>query len=222
MPSCAGRHHSAHGFTLVEMMISSFIFVFMVLGVIYVWMFAMRYNQVICSKLGASDKSRMSFDLVTSDIRAAKWWKVGNCTLLSADPITNAATFAYCTNAMSQMGNAMRLSTSGDTNSPSFVTYYFNTNAYTLYRMSNGMPTIQIVAQNLTNSGTLGNGATNTSMTFQAQKFDGTPAQDWQFKYMLVTTMEFSQYQYPLTKVGPGYYFNYYRIQLKAASHCPN
>ena len=39
---------------------------------------------------------------------------------------------------------------------------------------------------------------------------------------MIAATMEFSQYQYPLTKVGPGYYYNYYRIQIKAASHSPN
>ena len=88
--------------------------------------------------------------------------------------------------------------------------------------MSNGVAQVRIIAQSLTNSGTLGNGTTNTSMTFEAQKFDGTPAQDKQYKYMIVTTMEFCQYQYPLTRVGPGYYFNYYRIQLKAASHCPN
>ena len=72
MPAGAGRGRRAQAFTLAEMMISVFIFVFMVLGVIYVWMFAMRYDELSCSKLGASDKSRMSFDMLTSDIRAAK------------------------------------------------------------------------------------------------------------------------------------------------------
>jgi hypothetical protein len=187
----------------------------MVLGIIYTWMFGMRYDQVICSKLGASDKSRMSFDLLTGDIRAAKWWKVGT---------GSKTTFTACTNQMNQIGNAIKLSASGDTNSPSYIVYYFDTNAapWQLCRRSNGVAQVQIIAQYLTNSGTLGNGTTNTSMTFEAQKFDGTLAQDWQFKYMIVTTMEFCQYQYPLTKVGPNYYFNYYRIQLKAASHCPN
>jgi hypothetical protein len=212
----------AQAFTVAEMMVSVFIFTFMILGIIYTWMFGMRFDQLVCSKLGASDKSRMSFDLLTGDIRSAKWWKVGNCTLLSADPVTNAATFAYCTNAMNQVGNAIRLSLNGDTNSPAYVVYYFDTNACQLCRWSNGLAQVQIVAQNLTNSGVLGNGTTNTSMTFQAQKYDGTLAQDWQYKYMLVTTMEFCQYQYPLTRVGPGNYYNYYRIQLKAASHCPN
>jgi Tfp pilus assembly protein PilW len=200
-------------FTLAEMMVAMFIFVFMVLGVLYVWMFGMRFDQLTCSKLGASDKSRMSFDQLTHDIRAAKWWKVGN---------GSGTNFTVCGNATNQIGNALKLSSSADTNSPAYVIYWFDTTACQLCRLSNGLPAIQIMAQSLTNTGTLGNGTTNTSMTFYAEKYDGTRAMDWQYKYAIVTTMEFCQYQYPLTRVGPGYYYDYYRIQLKAASHCPN
>jgi Tfp pilus assembly protein PilW len=195
------------------MMVAMFIFVFMVLGVIYVWIFGMRYDELSCSKLGASDMSRMGFDLLTRDIRAAKWWKVGNGI---------STNFTVCGNATNQVGNALKLCASGDTNSTAYVIYYFDTNACQLCRLSNGLPAIQIIANSLTNSGILGNGPTNTSMTFHAEQYNGTFAQDWQYKYAIVTTMEFCQYQYPLTKVGPGYYYNYYRIQLKAASHCPN
>jgi len=212
-PGNLHRSRWTQAFTVAEMMVAVFIFVFMVLGIVYVWMFGMRYDELVCSKLGASEKSRMSFDELTSDIRSAKWWKVGN---------GNSTSFTPCGNATNQIGNAIKLSASADTNSTAYIIYYFDTNACELCRMSNGLPQIQIVAQSLTNSGTLGNGLTNTSMTFHAEKYDGTLAQDWQFKYAIVTTMEFFQYQYPLTWVGPGYYYNYYRIQLKAASHCPN
>jgi hypothetical protein len=218
IPVGAARDRSVQAFTLAELMISVSIFTFMVLGVIYVWMFGMRFDELSCSKLGASDKSRMGCELLTSDIRSAKWWKVGN---------GNQTNFTACGNQTNQIGNALKLSSSGDTNSTAYVIYYFdsnslNTNACWLCRMSNGVANVQIIAQNLTNSGTLGNGTTNTSMTFHAENYDGTLAQDWKYKYAIVTTMEFCQYQYPLTKVGPGYYYNYYRIQLKAASHCPN
>jgi len=213
LPAGAGRGRWARAFTLAEMMVAMFIFVFMVLGVIYVWIFGMRYDELSCSKLGASDMSRMGFDLLTRDIRAAKWWKVGNGI---------STNFTVCGNATNQVGNALKLCASGDTNSTAYVIYYFDTNACQLCRLSNGLPAIQIIANSLTNSGMLGNGPTNTSMTFHAEQYNGTLAQDWQYKYAIVTTMEFCQYQYPLTKVGPGYYYNYYRIQLKAASHCPN
>jgi hypothetical protein len=212
IPVGTSRGRSAQAFTLAEMMIAVSIFVFMVLGVIYVWMFGMRYDELSCSKLGASDRSRIGFDMLSGDIRAAKWWKIGNGI---------GTNFTVCGNATNQIGNAIKLSSNSDTNSTAFVIYYFDTNACLLCRRSNGAPAITI-AQSLTNSGTLGNGTTNTSMSFHAENYDSTLAQDWKFKYTIVTTMEFCQYQYPLTRVGPGYYYNYYRIQLKAASHCPN
>ena len=34
--------------------------------------------------------------------------------------------------------------------------------------------------------------------------------------------MEFCQYQYPLTKVGSNCLYDYYRMQFKVSSHCPN
>ena len=213
MPARVARGRSVQAFTLAEMMVAVLIFVFMVLGIIYVWMFGMRYDELSCSKLGASDMSRIGFDVLAGDIRAAKWWKIGNGM---------GTNFTVCGNATNQIGNALKLSSSSSTNSTAYIIYYFNTNACQLCRLSNGAPTITIVAQSLTNSGILGNGTTNTSMSFHAEKYDGSLAQDWQFKYAIVTTMEFCQYQYPLTKVGPGYYYDYYRIQLKAASHCPN
>ena len=97
---------------------------------------------------------------------------------------------------MNQVGNALRVSANGYTNSPAYVTYYFDTNQCQLCRVTNGVATIEILAQNLTN-------ASRSAMQFQAQQFNGSLAQDWQFKYMIVATIEFCQYQYPLTRWGP-------------------
>jgi type II secretory pathway pseudopilin PulG len=211
----ARRARRARAFTVSEMMVAVFIFAFMVLGVIYTMLFGMRFDEIVCSKMGASELARMSFDQLTTDIRSAKWWKIGTCPMGGTIPTTNAAAFVACTNAMDQVGNAVRLSCSGDTNSPAYVTYYFDTNACQLYRASNGLATAQIIAQFLTNS-------SGNSMKFTAQQYNGNLAQDWQYKYMIVANLEFMQYQYPLTKVGSNYYFSYYAIQVKAASHSPN
>lgn len=206
VPARAPRSRRTQAFTVTEMMVAVSLFVFLALGVIYAMLFGMRYDQLVCSKLGASEKSRMSFDLVTGDIRSAKWWKIGN---------GDNTSFTACGNATNQVGNAIKLAATGDTNSAAYIVYYFDTSNCQLCRRSNNVATIQIIAQSLTN-------VSGNSMSFQAQKYDGSLAQDWQYKYMIVATMEFCQYQYPLTRVGPGYYYNYYRIQLKAASHCPN
>jgi prepilin-type N-terminal cleavage/methylation domain-containing protein len=196
-------------FTLPEMMIAVFLFSLIFMGTIGVWMFCLRWDQLVCSKLGSTEKARMSFDTLTADIRAAKWWRVGNGT--------NGASFVALGNAVNQVGNALKVSSSSDTNSTSYVIYYFNTNKCQLCRLPSGASTPTVMTSDLTNMG-----VAPYSMQFSAQKSDGTLAQDIQFKYAIVTTMEFCQYQYPLTRVGPNYYYNYYRIQLKAASHCPN
>jgi len=218
-PVRALRHRRAQAFTLAEMMVAMSIFIFMVLGVIYAMLAGMRYDQLVCSKLGASDKSRMSFDLLTGEIRSAKSWSIGNITG------NDKSSFTPCGNATAQVGNALSLTNATGV----WVRYWFDTNNYRLCRGPGGAATNQIIAQSLTNTG---NPLMPMSMTFHAEQrtndnlVTGITAsdiqQDLQYKYVIVTSMEFCQYMYPLTRVGPGYYYNYYCIQIKAASHCPN
>jgi hypothetical protein len=199
-------------FTLTEMMVSVLIFTMLILALIGVWMFALRWDELVCSKLGASERSRMGFDEMAADLRAAKMWRIGN---------GNKTTFTALPNQANLQGNAVQVySDSNDTNT--FIRYWFdssNPTNWALCRLTqtNGMasPRYQLVVQNLTN-------ATGTNMIFRAEKWDGSQSYDLQYKYVIATTLEFAQYQYPLTKVGPGYYYNYYAIQFKLASHCPN
>ena len=223
-PAAAPRHRWTQAFTLPEMMVAVLIFVFMVLGIIYAMLFGMRYDQLVCSKLGASDKSRMSFDLLTVEIRSAKSWSIGNIVT------NNKSNFTPCGNATAQVGNALSL-TNSPTDTNAWVRYWFDTNGCQLCRgTNNGVATsYQIIAQSLTNTG---NALLPMSMAFHAEQRTNNNLvtnissadikQDLQFKYVIAAMMEFSQYQYPLTRVGPGYYYNYYCIQIKAASHCPN
>jgi len=196
-------------FTLVEMSVALGVFGFVTVGLIYTLLFAARCDELVNSKLGASDSSRRGFDQLTSDIRAAKLWQIGS---------GNEDGFTACGNATNQIGNALQICFTTDTNS--YVRYFFNTNAANdsacwLCRQPSGAANYSIIARNLTN-------VTGNSMTFHAERYDGTLAQDLEYKYVIVTTMEFCQYQYPLTKVGPHFFYNYYRMQFKAASHCPN
>jgi hypothetical protein len=182
------------------MLIATAIFGITVVALIFAQMAGLRYDQLVASKLGASETSRRGFDLLTSDIRSAKLWSVGN---------GNRNTYTPCGNGVNQQGNAIQLHGTTDTNS--YVRYFFDQARGRLYRAVSGATTYTIIADYLTNS-----------MSFRAERYDGTLAQDLQYKYVIATTLEFAQYQYPLTRVGPSYYYNYYRLQFKAASHCPN
>jgi hypothetical protein len=187
--------------TLVETMIASSVFTLVIIGLVYTQIFCMRFDELASSKLGASESARRGFDLLTQDIRAAKIWRIGNL---------NGTNFNAISNTLQQVGSALQINYSSDTNS--WVRYYFDTNACRLYRLTNGMTSARLIAESLTN-------ASGQGMSFRAENYLGSNTFDLQYKYVVVTTLEFCQYQYPLTRVGPGYYYDYYRMQFKVASH---
>ena len=189
------------GFTLTETMITMAVFSLMVVGMVYTGLFCLRLDGLANSKAGASDSARRGFDLLSSDIRSAKMWYIG---------AGSQSSFLACGNATNQQGNALKIHYTTDTNS--YVVYFFDTNACKLYRYTNGMNTSKMIVDGLTN-------ATGSGMSFHAERYDGQTLSDLQFKYVIVAMLEFCQYQYPLTRVGPHYFYNYYKMQLKVASH---
>jgi prepilin-type N-terminal cleavage/methylation domain-containing protein len=204
------RARRGEAFTLVEMLVTVAIFALLLTAFIYAHIFGLRYDELVCSKLGASEQSRMSFELLTSDIRASKIWRIGNGS-------TNG--FTNVPNATLMQGNAVQLSWTTDTNQ--WVRYYFETSGPSSTQPNGRLCRLtsdgyyDILAQFLTN-------ASGTSMQFRAENYLGTQVTDYQYKYVIVALMEFYQYQFPQTYVGPGLYYDYYRIQLKATSHAFN
>jgi hypothetical protein len=186
--------------TLVEILITAAVFSMVVVGLLSLSSFMLRCDQLVCSKVGATEMSRMSFDLLTRDIRSAKIWQVGS---------GSASSFTPTPNGVNQAGNALQICLSADTNS--FIRYFFDTNAATLNRQLSGVSSAQVLARSLTNT-----------MYFQAENYNGNQVTDLQYKYVIHVLMQFCQFQFPLTRVGPGYYYNYYRIEFRISPHCPD
>ena len=191
------RRAPAH--TLVELMVAMSIFGLVAAGAIAAHIFGLRQNQLVESKLGASDLSRRVFGKITSEIRAAQMLRIGNGALTDFTAVTNGAL---------QQGNALQFSLTANTNV--FIRYYFETNNARLCRMASGVSGCKVIANYLTNS-----------MFFRAEDYRGSNVTDLAYKYVVQVAMEFCQYQYPLTRVGPGYYYDYYRLQFKVTPHCP-
>ena len=196
----SSRRRNLQGMTLIETMVTGAVFSLVVLGVLSTQSFILRCDQLVCSKVGATDMSRMSFDDLTRDVRSAKIWAVGTGSASSFTPVPNGAL---------QLGNALQICLSADTNS--FVHYFFDTNACLLYRELSGGTNCQVLARSLTNT-----------MYFQAENYNGAAVTDLQYKYVIHVLMQFCQFQYPLTRVGPGYYYNYYKIEFRISPHCPD
>jgi hypothetical protein len=192
------RGTQAH--TLVEMMISMAIFILGIIGVFYINLFGLRQDELVNSKLGASDQSRRGFDLLCTDIRSAKIWQVGN---------GNLSSFTAIANGTAQQGTALKLNLSTDTNT--YILYYFDTNACKLLRGHSGVSGSKVIAQYLTNT-----------MYFRAENYHGDIQTDLTHKGVINVKMQFCQYQYPLTKVGPGYYYDFYKQEFRLTPHVPD
>jgi hypothetical protein len=135
-----------------------------------------------------------------NDIRASKIWQIGNGNLNSFTGIPLGA---------NQQGNALKLSMTTDTNK--YYIYYFDTNACALYRGHSGSTSRTCVASYLTNT-----------MYFQAQDYHGSNQTDLTHKGVINVKMQFCQYQYPITKIGPGYYYDYYKMEMRVTPHAPD
>lgn len=193
-------------FTLVELMITMGIFSLATLGLITLHLFGQRHDQLVQSKLGASDQSRRAFDRLTDDIRAAKIYSIGNGSFSNFTEVALGTT---------QQGNAVRLQLT--TNNSIYVVYYFDSVERKLYRQHSGspLPARTLIASGLTN-------VTANSMSFRAENYRGATQTDRTHKGMVAVFLEFAEYQYPMTQVGPGLKYDYYKMEFKVTPHCPD
>jgi len=199
------RQRRLQAMTLAETMVASSIFLLAVTGLVLSQLFGLSQDQFVNSQSGACELARMSFNDLTSEIRAAKIWQVGNVSN------GNYASFSGIANGTAQQGSALKLSLTIDTNQ--YIVYYFATYSTNcvLYRQHSGDAHPKLIAQYLTNA-----------PCFKAQQWNGTVQTDLSHKGVVDVLMQFCQYQYPITKIGPNFYYNYYKMELRATPHVPD
>lgn len=190
---------SKRAHTLVEMMVTMGVFSFVVIAFVYVNLFGIKQDELAESKLGASDSARRGFNKLALDVRSAKIYQIGNF---------NGTTFTNIADGNAQIGNAMLLNLT--TNLNSCILYYFKTNECQLWRTSNVTPSTMVV-QYLTNS-----------MYFSCEDYAGNVRNTRTHKGVINVMLQFAQYQYPLTKVGSNYLYDYYKMQFKLTPHVPD
>jgi len=195
------RSRRRQALTLVEMMTTTAIFGMVVMGFISLQLFGLRQSQLVESKLGANDQSRQLLEKMGWEVRSAKRWEVGNMS---------GSSFIEVPNGQPQRGTGIRIFPSSNTNS--YIQYYFNTNARTLHRLQTGVAGTRLIAQELTNN-----------MSFQAEDYRGVvqTAGTGLWRNCIRVILEFAQFQYPLTQIGPGYMYDYYKLEFKVTPHCP-
>lgn len=194
------------GLTISEMMISMAIFSMVVLAMVYAHMFGLMQNQLVESKIGASDESRKGLGNLAHDVRSAKYHTIGNW---------NAGTFYGLPNGTNQVGNAIQMNLT--TNTAISITYFFDTNTpgnYKLCRFHTGDASSTVIASHLTNN--VANG-----LLFVAEDHQGNIITDVSNRRIIHFILGFSEYQYPLTQVANGRLYDRYKIEFRLTPHVP-
>lgn len=191
-----------YGLTIVEMMVTMGVFGFAMMAFMYAYIFGLKQDQLCQSKLGASEESRRSFEKVSRDIRCANSHAVGNY---------DGTTFTPILNGNDMIGNAVQIKL---TTNSSTITYWFDTNGgsghYILRRFHTGDSGPSVIADNLQNS-----------FTFTAEDYAGRLQQNTFDRDVIHFTLDFREYQYPLTLVGSNLFYDRYVLDFRATPHVP-
>jgi Tfp pilus assembly protein PilW len=202
-----------HGFTLVEVMIAGGLSVMVIAAILTANFIGLSETQWVESKAGADNTSRLALDNLERDIRGAKMWFIGNM---------NGTTFTNIINGTSQQGPALQLfqTTNG---SSSYVIYYFdltysNQNNGKLMRLTSSNTTPVVIASNLVNW--LNNGYSFSSEDYNGNIATNDGSRTW--KNVIHTTLQFCQFEYPITTVGgTNSLYDFYKMEYRATPHLP-
>ncbi len=202
------RRGNIRGFTLAEMVITVGVFLFIFTGVmVAVQVFGLRIYTLAATKLSATAGGREALNQIRDQIREGRTVNVGSCSSAVS------SSFHLITNA-AQQGNALIIYPA--TNTTWYSIYYLDTNIANNFRL------IQFnVSNNITTyTNTLALYLTN-NIVFDARDWQNnivTNEQSLDNRSLIGVTMQFSQWEYPIAKVGPSNAWNaydYYQLRTR-------
>src|ERR1700722_12868420 len=201
------RPKNISAFTLVEMMMSVWIYLFIFIGVmVAIQIFALRVYTLAATKLSATTGGRETLNQIRDTIREAKTLQVGNCTT------AGASSFSAVSATSAAQGNALEIFPT--TNSLSYTIFYLDTSTPTNYLDEY---TVTSTGTNLTQ---LASYITNT-IIFDAEDFQGNvvtnnPKNNQVYRM----TLQFYQWEYPIAFVGTNNGLNeydFYQLRTKVS-----
>ena len=199
------------GMTLIEVMIASTVMIAVIAGVMSANFLGLRQAKLMESKAGANDAARRYVNLLLYDIRSAKGYDIGSMSGTNFIAITNG----------NFQGTALKLfvvasSTNQVIDNTRYLLYYFDTSQAAsgngfLWRQNSTNGVATIVVSNLVNT-----------LYFTSEDYLGNTQTVRTFKGVVHATLQFTQFQYPLTAVGTNGLFDSYRMDCRATPHIPD
>lgn len=196
-PVQAARRRAAY--TFAEMMVTTGIFMIMMAGALYAYLFGLSLYQITKIKLAATDDARNALVKLTDDIRSANLIQIGGGNLTNFTQVTNNA---------QQFGNSIQIyPTAGSSN---YSRYFYDTNVNSttyskLVKTTNNTSWELVVA----------NSISNYPKIFTSEDAFGNILTNNMNNRVIGLTMQFYQIKYPLVSVGPGYFYEFYQLKTK-------
>jgi hypothetical protein len=131
----------AAGFTLPEALIATALFAMLVLGIVSVNLFGLRWYQIGQNKMVTTDAAREAVGRLSGELR--------NCNNAFVGNVTNG-TFVAHVDGEAQTGNGLVIYATTNTNS--YVLYYANFTNQTFNRFTTDLATNVIIAHSVTNT----------------------------------------------------------------------
>jgi type II secretory pathway pseudopilin PulG len=212
----AGGRRRRSAFTLVEMMVSSGIYLVIFVGVIVaIQLFALRVYTLAATKLTATQSSRKTLNQIRDDIRQGKGLLVG-----VSDNVGNF-TPVYGTNGA--VGNALIIYSTTNFSGPPYSLYYLQTNTVGGVSSNNLM---WISATSLANNtANLATYITNLDV-FSAQDCWGNTVSNFLLNNQVFTVkLQFYQWEYPVAVIssnGGLNAYDYYQLRTKVCRRALN
>lgn len=184
---------ACRAFTLPEIMTAMGLFALLLLAMISSQITGLKMYRISESKLTATAAGRRALDQVRDDIRSGKILLVGTGGKTTFTPMADNAP---------QIGNAVQISTTTNTNS--FVRYYLDGNDDRLKRVVSGSTNVQVIANYVTND-----------VAFRAEDFQGNTLTNNRNNRVIRMVLEFYQWEYPTVTTGTNGLYDYYRLQTR-------
>ena len=199
------------GMTLVEMMFTFLLMGVVIGGVLSANFLGLRESRLMESKAGASDSARRYINQMLYDIRSAKGFDIGTMSGTNFTAITNG-TFQ----GPGLMLYTIAVSSNQVVDATRYTLYWFDTSQTNnsngmLWRLNSTNGAAVVIVSNLINT-----------LYFTSEDYLGNAQTIRTYKGVVHATLQFSQFQYPLTAVGTNGLFDYYRIECRATPHIPD
>jgi Tfp pilus assembly protein PilW len=187
------RNRLRGAFALPNFMVTMTIFLMVLAGITSSHLFGLRMFEVTRAKLGASDDARAAISRLVEEVRSGKIVRIGN-----GDPVV----FNEVPPNQPQQGNAIQIHAT--TNINAYVRYYWDAADQQLKRVTDDAAGPVTVAHAISNE-----------TVFSSEDFSGTILTNNRNNRVIGLSLDFYQLQYPTVNIGPGNYYDYYRLRTR-------